>query len=169
MTKLTDKLTFERLREVLDYDPLTGVFSWRVRLSNRGVVGTRAGTPLKGGYVAIRIDGVRYLAHRLAWLYTHGSWPPALIDHKDRDPSNNRLANLRPATRLENHQNLNPRRANTSGFTGVSRCPVNPSKWRAGITYAQRQHYLGRFDTPEEAHAAYLAAKAKLHRFHPHD
>lgn len=165
MTKLADKLTFERLREVLDYDPLTGVFSWRVRLSDKTRLGAIAGTTKDKGYVQVRIDGVKYLAHRLAWLYVTGKWPEDVIDHVDRNPSNNRLVNLRPATRRENHQNLNMRKANTSGFTGVSRCDRNPAKWRAVITDYGKQHYLGRFDTPEEAHAAYLAAKARLHRF----
>src|SRR5262245_33505102 len=118
---MTSALTAERLREVLDYDPSTGVFK-----SNGGRCGSRVGATLVGtvrpdGYREIRIDWQRYLAHRLAWLHVHGSWPAGDIDHVNGNPSDNRIVNLRLATRTQNNANSR-RRPNTSGFKGVHFC-----------------------------------------------
>ena len=95
-------LTAERLRELLDYNPLTGQFSWRP-LRPRGI--QKAGTKDARGYWRICVDGVIYQAHRLAWLHVHGHWPIYEIDHRDRDPSNNRIANLRDVPKLLNARN----------------------------------------------------------------
>lgn len=160
-------VTFARVREVLDYDPLTGVFKWKVRLSPRGLIGSVAGGPTPKGYVRITIDGLPYLAQRLAWFYEHGVWPPETADHKDGEKANNRIANLRPASSLVNLQNLQRARSNsTTGFLGVQK-----KVWRDGtVVYEARishpgkhRQYLGRRATPEEAHALYVEAKRKYH------
>ena len=94
MRKYNTVLTAERLRELLNYDPLTGVFSWRVNGRGRSGVGTVAGG---SNHKRIAIDKKEYFVHRLAWLYVHGCWPTEDIDHINGDPSDNRIANLREA------------------------------------------------------------------------
>lgn len=155
-------VTAARLRELLDYDPLTGVIRWRVN-RRRARAGDVAGSAYPSGYIRIKIDSQEYLAHRLCWLYVTGAWPSGQIDHRDGNRSNNRFANLRDATRSVNTQNQ--RRAqssNRSGLLGVRRCN---SRWRATIRIPgeERQRHLGVFDTKEEAHAAYLVSKRRWH------
>ena len=97
-------ITAERLRELLHYDAETGVFRWKVRPYRTSIQsGTVAGM-IYAGYRRIRVDGQMYQAHRLAWFYIHGHWPVNLIDHKNTIRDDNRLSNLREATRAENVQ-----------------------------------------------------------------
>lgn len=156
-------VTQERLKEVLLYDPETGEFIWRV---SRGKVraGDLAGSQNKDGYRLIGVDRRLYAAHRIAWMYVKGCWPAKWLDHRDGDPSNNRFENLRAATPAENSQNFGRNKNNSTGYAGVS--PLN-GKWRAQITASGVPHFLGTFDTPEEAHAEYLKAKERLHAFQP--
>ena len=161
-------LTQDRLRELLHYDPDTGVFTWLVnRPCHRGRIGDVAGAKnASHGYLSIGIDGQQWLAHRLAWLYVTGEQPPSLIDHKDRDKTNCRWSNLRPSSKVHNAQNTSqPHRGNSSGFLGVHAYPKNSRKpWVASIKPANAKRvHLGYFKTPEEAHAAYLEAKRRLH------
>lgn len=159
-------LTAERLREALHYDHETGVFTWRSRTSNRVKIGDIAGAIDLNGYRLIGVDGRLYKAHRLAWLYVYGRWPVKQIDHINGVRDDNRFANLREATSGENHQNITRRSDNTSGFIGVTWHRQN-MKWMAQIRVDGRYHYLGCFNTSEEANAAYLKAKADLHTFQP--
>jgi hypothetical protein len=101
-------LTLNRLKEVLHYDPASGDWKWLVRVAWRINAGGRAGTLNTLGYVAIKVDGTVYLAHRLAWFYMTGNWPQE-IDHIDRNKSNCRWANLRSVTHAENMQNVDRR------------------------------------------------------------
>lgn len=157
-------LTAERLREVLDYDPESGVFTWKVRTSNRVNVGDVAGAMLKTGYLSISIDGKLHRAHRLAWLHVHGAWPAADIDHVNGVRTDNRFANLRSATPSLNQQNLRSARgATASGLLGVYRTDKKHRPWRSSINVDGKDRHLGNFTSPEEAHAAYLAAKRRLH------
>jgi hypothetical protein len=149
-------LTAERLREVLRYDPVTGLFIRRCR-AGRKHAGEVAGSATRNGYRSICVDNGRYLAHRLAWLYMNGSWPERQIDHKDRDRSNNRWTNLRLATPSGNTANSRRRSTNTSGFKGVC-WDKSRNRWAAYITVGYRHIYLGRFAAVEDAHDAYLAA-----------
>lgn len=153
-------LTAERLREVLGYDPETGVFWWKV--APRGQrVGQVTGTLKNEGYIRIRIDGRFYYVHRLAWLWMTGSWPANNIDHKNGMPADNRFANLRDVSHAENLQNQRVARAdNNTGLLGV--CPSR-GKFQAQIEVLGEHHFLGRFATAELAHAAYLVAKRALH------
>lgn len=159
-------LTAERLREILHYDPETGVFVWLKPRRFKCLIGQAAGYKMPIGYASIMIDGKRLYAHRLAWLYMTGAWPEAQIDHRNGVRDDNRFANLRAATKAENMQNSRLRKDNQCGFQGV-RWDEQRRKWQARIRYQHRKYDLGRFATPEDAHAAYLAAKAKLHAFAP--
>ena len=156
-------ITVESLRGLLDYDPDTGIFCWRVSRGNRIKVGAAAGTVSSNGYIVIRVDGTRFKAHRLAWLYTHGVMPTHDIDHLNRVRADNRIANLRDVSRSMNLQNqTRPRTDNTSGYRGVS-LHKGGKRWKAQIMVNGRKQYIGYFNTAEVAHAAYLAAKLRLH------
>ena len=98
-------LTQERLKELLHYDPETGVFRWKVDRPKGVKIGNKAGTLDQDGYRKISLDGKRFYAHRLVWLYVHGEFPFDQIDHKNRVPDDNRLVNLRQATSGENRAN----------------------------------------------------------------
>lgn len=151
-------LTADRLREVLTYDPETGVFRWKVRTSIRVTVGEVAGY-LRDGYRFITIDGRKYRAHRLAWLYMYGVWP-AELDHVNGDRADNRISNLREATRTQNNANTPIRKNNTSGVKGVC-WDKRKRKWMAQIRVRGVQRFLGYYETTEEAGEAYAAAAAR--------
>lgn len=159
-------LTAERLREVLDYDPETGVFTWRVTNTNalghggrsRCVAGAVAGHLNRNGYRSIGIDHVLYQAHRLAWLYVHDRWPDHHIDHINGGHDDNRIANLRDVPQAQNAQNRHgAQRNNRTGHLGVDE--YKPGRWRARIKDGARQRHLGCFATPEAAYAVYAEAK----------
>lgn len=160
------ELTQERLREVLVYQPDTGVFSWRIAMSSTGVKGVETGVISNNGYKKIRIDGRLYLAHRLAYLYMTGLWPSELIDHIDGNKTNNAWVNLRNANKSENAQNLRKAQSNNkaSGLLGVYRAGSD-ERWGAKVNLNGRQHHAGLHATPEAAHQAYLSLKQKLHPF----
>ena len=158
----TPNVTAARLREVLHYDPETGVFTWKVKASNRIKVGDIAGTIVKSGYISISIDADMIRAHRLAWLYMNDEWPVGDIDHIDGNRANNALSNLRDVSRSKNLQNLKRAHSDNkaSGLLGVY---ADKKKWAASLTLNGKRFRLGVFDSPEEAHIAYLEAKRKLH------
>ena len=159
-------LTAERLRELLNYDPETGEFTWRVNRGGPAKAGSRAGTVRVRGYRAVYVDNKPYAEHRLAWLYTYGRWPTNHIDHRNGVGGDNRLANLRECTREENHQNRALNRNSTSGYPGVC-WHRQIGKWEAYINHNGTRRYLGVFTDLEEAAEAYRIAKAKLHTFNP--
>lgn len=162
-------ITHARLLELLTYDAASGVFVWNGR-EGRGRhekcgPGRVAGHLGPKGYVAIKVDGVTYKAHRLAWFYVTGEWPPELIDHKDGVRNNNAFRNLRPADLKQNAQNtLKPSRNNKSGYLGVS-WDKGKEKWVPTIHINGRNKRLGAYAKPEEAYAVYLRAKAVHHSF----
>lgn len=150
-----------RLRELLHYDPETGVFTWAMD-KNRARKGMRAGKVAKSGYRRIQIDGVQYNEHELAWLYVHGERSTPTIDHKNMVKTDNAIANLRQATTAQNQQNKPAQSNNTSGFKGVSKF-ARTGRWRAEIKANGVKKYLGSFADPEAAAEAYRAAAANLH------
>jgi hypothetical protein len=154
-------LTQERLKEVLHYDPWIGVFI-RKSLSPYASqnVGDVAGGINTLNYVEISIDNIKYLAHRLAWLYVYGRWPGE-IDHIDRDTTNNRLNNLLEVNRSMQCFNKGLQCNNVSGHRGVH-WDRSRRKWMAYINWQGRRRNLGRFDVSEEAVAARQAAEIKL-------
>lgn len=149
----------EEVRRRLNYDPETGIFTWRVRPCNPIPAGSVAGHIRPDGRVHIRVLGVMLYAHRLAWAITHGEWPDRLVDHKNRDTADNRLSNLRLATHSENQQNL--RRRKSEGLKGASWCKRYLA-WHACIALNRKRKHLGYFPTEEEAHEAYKRAAAEM-------
>ncbi|CAM2151246.1 HNH endonuclease signature motif containing protein [Paraburkholderia tropica] len=158
-------LTAERLREVLNYDPETGIFTRRLRTSNRVKVGDVVGTPTDG-YLCGRVGNRLYVMHRLAWLYVYGVWPEKNLDHANGNRSDNRIANLREADHGENAENVVAHADNRTGYLGVTWCKLTCS-YVARISRNRVTRHLGKFETAYEAHQAYLAAKRQLHGFQP--
>lgn len=166
---MQDQLTQSRLKELLDYEPETGVFRWKV-VAGRGPCrrnpGDVAGSVGLGGYVTIRFGGKSYYAHRLAFLWMTGAWPEHEVDHIDGVRTDNRWMNLRETSRKTNAHNTGGLRANnTSGLVGAS-WHKQSGRWRAAITLNNRVIHIGLFATIELAHAAYLKAKDELHPTH---
>jgi len=155
-------LTQERLKQALQYDPLSGVFTWITAPGyRRDLDGKVAGVRQKDRRIEIMLDYVNYRAHRLAFLYMMGEWPKQEVDHKDGDAANNSWSNLRDVSRTLNQQNL--RKAHHDNKTGYLGVVQRGSKYRAVICVNRKRHFLGTFDTAEIAHEAYLAAKRNLH------
>lgn len=157
------KLIAERLREVLRYDPCSGVFIWKV---GHGPVkaGDVAGYLRTDGYISISVDGKNYLAHRLAFLYCHGKFPNQEVDHILGDRSFNRFFNLRLASRTDNMQNRKRFKNNTSGAVGVYWFKPG-GKWVAQITVDRIPRHLGCFYNFLEAVKARKEAEV-LYGFH---
>jgi len=154
-------LTQARLKEMLRYDPETGVFVWLVWRPNGVKVGDEAGVIHKDtGYLRIKIDNRPYEASRLAWLYMTGALPASRVDHEDTHKLNNRWGNLRLASASQNGANRYIQKNNTSGYKGVHYAPNRTSykKWAAHIRVDGILKTLGYFAKPEEAHVAYTQA-----------
>ncbi len=150
----------KRLKEVLNYDSDTGFFTWKLKLSNRIKIGSRAGSARPLGYREIGIDNNNYLEHRLVWLFVHGNFPPFELDHRDGNPSNNIVSNLRLCGRSGQSKNTRISKNNKCGIKGVC-YRTDRDKWRANIFINNRQTHLGYFDTKEEAAKAYRDAADK--------
>ena len=153
------------LRSILDYDPLTGDFHWKISPTNSATIGSLAGTDRLKGYRAIGIDGNLYLAHRLAYYYFHGVDPGILqIDHVNPgNRSDNRIVNLRLADNSENQRNARKRSDNTSGFKGVV-WHKRWKKWRAQIDVSGKRVYLGHFNSAYIAHVVVETVRPFYHK-----
>lgn len=155
-------LAHDRLKELLRYDPETGVFQWNVRPGRKMRIGQEAGSLTANGYVQIKLDKRRYLAHRLAWLYVHGVWPSGQIDHVNGRRTENAIQNLRDVPRSVNCENKRgPSGRSRTGLLGVT--VTGNGKYQAQIKTGGVYRYLGVFDDEHDAHAAYVQAKRKLH------
>ncbi len=162
------ELTAEYLRSILNYEPATGIFTWKVGSANRVKAGNIAGCQNGHGYLRIKVQSRLYKAHRLAWLHVNGEWPKGQIDHINRNRSDNRIANLRDVSRKQNLQNAGKYSNNTSGHSGVYWCKQS-SKWVAQIMHNQKQIYLGCFTAIEEALSARKAGELKYWGAHRAD
>ena len=156
------QLTAERLREALDYNPGTGVFTRKAtaNINPKAQAGSVAGSIATNGYRMIRVDTKRYCAHRLAWLYVFGVWPRAEIDHVNNQRDDNRLSNLREATRRENAANARLAVNNSSGVKGVS-FDRWTGRWIAYAHVEGKMRNLGRFDNQADAARASYEARRK--------
>lgn len=152
------ELTQQRVRELFDYRE-DGQLIWRKYRAHNARAGDVAGYLKNHGYLYVGVDDKRFLAHRVVFVWHHGYLPPD-VDHINGVRLDNRIENLRAASRGENLQNSKKSTRNTSGFKGVSWCK-RKLKWRANICENYKQISLGYFDTPEAAHEAYKAAALK--------
>ena len=153
-------MDFDRVRELFDYDPITGIVTRRKTTAPMWKFGQIVGCPDRHGYLLVRVDGVLHKLHRMIWLWMTGELPILDIDHVDRDGSNNSWENLREATKSQNLSNRTKQSNNTSGFKGVSWNKQN-SKWAAKINVEGRQLHLGFRDTPVECYRLYVDAARK--------
>lgn len=146
-----------QLLKLVDYDPLTGVFTRKVTTSPQAIAGQVAGN-LTRGYIELSVNGQVYRGHPLAWFYVHGEWPSGRLDHKDLNKANNAISNLRLATSSQNGGNCRARKTNTSGFKGVV---THGKRFKSAVMVDRKRIHLGVFNTPEEAAEAYDAAAVK--------
>jgi hypothetical protein len=157
----SNDLTAEQVRDLFDYNPETGTLTWIKCASNKSrFVNCIAGTKDSKGYLIVKIRRKLYKQHRIAWLWMTGRWPEAEIDHKDRDPANNRWDNLREATPRQNC--INQKSTGRSGLRGAA-WTGQYQKWFSTIRVDGKRIFLGYFETAESAHAAYVEASRKYH------
>lgn len=157
-----EKFSIAELVETFSYDPETGVITWKSR-RNKGSIkaGSVAGCLKKNGYVRIQYKKQMLLAHRVAWVIHFKKWPTDILDHVNKDPSDNRICNLREATHQQNMMNRPASKCNPTGSKGVSL--YNNGKYRARIVANGVRHHLGKFTSLEEASQAYKRAAILLH------
>ena len=154
-------LTHAKLKELLHYEPLSGVFTWKVYRGPMARVGSIAGGVDSHGHRQIGVQRKRYGAQRLAWFYVYGKWPENDVDHMNRTKDDNRIANLRDVPTALNCQNAVAARSNSkSNLLGVHRTKYS---FIAQIAVSGKKIHIGSFKTAQEAHVAYLEAKVKLH------
>jgi hypothetical protein len=155
---MSKELTQQRLQEILDYDPETGVFTYKNNYhpSKNGKAANKRKT---NGYECVWVDNKEYRAHRVAWLYVHGEWPENEIDHINRDKSDNRIENLRDVSASTNAYNRHLSPLNQSGYKGVH-WEIGRGKWRAAFG----RKLLGRFDDFEDAVIARQQAEKEYWR-----
>ena len=147
------------LQKLFEYKD--GNLIWKIKPSQKVNIGDIAGC-VSDGYIQIQINKKLYKAHRLIWMFHNGDIETGLdVDHINRIKSDNRIENLRLATVSQNQSNVTKYKNNTSGYKGVS-WDKRRKKWRAQINHNNKKIHIGYFDTPELAHAAYIAAAAKL-------
>ncbi len=149
-------LTQERLKELLHYDPETGIFTRKSKVG-KYFVGSVCGAKQIKGYIQVSVDGGNYLAHRLAWLYVYGNFPKNQIDHINRIKTDNSIKNLRDVDASTNHHNIGLRSHNRSGFTGVVK-DKRSGKWIVQIIYKNKRYYIGSFN---DVNVAALARRKK--------
>lgn len=178
-------ITAEQARALLDYNPQTGILTWKARpesmfkgrarsaawlclIWNQKHAGKPAGCLSERGYIKVRINDRLYQAHRVAWLIVNGEWPEKELDHEKGTGEGNKISNLRPANRSQNMQNRVLSSRNTSGHAGISWHKA-ARKWAAYITIDRRREHLGLFDDLDAAIRVRADAKKRLHVFQPVD
>lgn len=150
-------ITWRELNSLISYNPDTGSLTWKVNGSNKVVVGDTAGSIHSDGYITVRVCGTAYLAHRIIWALHYKEKPPALIDHRNEDKTDNRIVNLRAATSGQNNHNRPKRKDNSSGHKGVT--------WHKGKWYVQvglhGKKYSGGYHT-DLTKAVEIATKLRI-------
>lgn len=162
MSRVNLKLV-ERAKALFVYNEDTGDLIWENPSGRRVKKGDIAGRVNNTGHLGIGIDGSRYQAHQIIWVWFNGEIPEGYeVDHKDENKLNNRIQNLRLATRSQNMCNITMKRTNKSGFKGVS-FHVASGKWGASVVVDRKKHYLGLYETSEEAADVAAAKRKELH------
>ena len=151
-----NRVSIDRLREVLDYCSETGQFTWKISPMTRIKPGTPAGKISPRGYAFVTFERTAHAAHWLAWAFHYGQWPESGLDHINRIKSDNRIRNLRLASASHNNANYGIGCRNTSGAKGVTR--LRSGSWQAQIQENGDNRYLGAFRSKDEAAAAYSNA-----------
>lgn len=159
-------ITQKYLKSVLGYNPKTGIFIWKKCAGEKRDVkrylGNIAGGKDNLGRLTVTLKGRGYRLHRLAWLYVYGKWPSNHIDHINMNQSDNRICNLRDVSRSQNQCNRCVQSNNTSGYKGVSFSKLH-KRWESYIKINRKRKFLGLFNDPKLAHAAYCRAAKKYH------
>lgn len=156
-------ITRERLKELVHYDPLTGLFTRLVSTGTTAKAGSVVRNKRPNQYIRIMVDGISYRGNRLAWLYVTGVWPTHKIDHRNTIRDDDRFENLRDVTQKVNCENH--RAAN-----GSKKLPIGVSfdkatgRFKSQIMSGGINFHLGRFDTEQQAHTAYIEEKRKIHK-----
>lgn len=163
---MSNELTQERLKEVLHYDPETGLFTNLTQRANCVKIGALAGSIHHEGYISIRIDGFSYGAHRLVWLYVYGDFPKNQIDHINQVKDDNRIVNLREANSSANKQNVGLQKNNSSGYKGVT-FNKKSGKWVVQLKINGKNMYFGHYCDLKEAVIARKQAETTHHPFSP--
>lgn len=153
-------MELSRVLELLEYCPETGIFKWKVNRGH-GIAGTVI-KPNKYGYCKVKIDGKSYQCHNLAWLIHTGKYPDDLIDHENCDTTDNRITNLRPASRKGNADNASKRKDNKSGVKGVS-WKKSHGRWVAQCSHLGKVYHLGLFDSLAEAEKVVVNFRSEHH------
>lgn len=151
-------LCADDLRTMFDYDAQSGILTWKSGLRK----GQRAGGMNVHGYQQVCIRERDFLVHRVVWCLVYGQWPILGIDHRNGERSDNRISNLREATTKQNLANTPAHATNHCGLKGVHK-QNRTGRWRAQIRVDGKHHHLGYFDTPEQAHAAYMRAAREIY------
>lgn len=150
----------EQLHHLFEYDAASGGLTHRTS-KHKTKIGKAAGTVNAHGHLCVWAGSKLAYVHRIAWAMTYGEWPADCLDHMNGIQSDNRIANLRVVSKALNNQNVRAPRSNTkSRLLGVYSAG---KRWRSAISVDKKQIHIGTFDTPEDAHAAYLVVKRKVH------
>jgi len=152
-------LTHARVKECFDYSPEDGILRWKINCG-KGIAGQPVGCVQANGSLRAGIDGYQYRLHRIIWFWMTGKWPKEVIDHKDRDKTNNKWNNLREATQSQNSLNKIST-TNTTGHKGV-RWRKDRNCYYACIEINGKCHWVGSFKTKQEAIIAYRSAIPSL-------
>jgi len=159
MTKPKPLPSQEELHALFEYKD--GKLFWKVNRTGTAKAGDEAGSINNKGYKVVKINGLAYLQHRLIWIM-HGNDPVDCLDHIDGDPLNNRIENLRAATRQQNQCNQKLPRNNTSGTKGVN-WNKERSRWQGKVRYKGKAHHTNYFKDKEECAKAVKELREKLH------
>jgi len=154
-------ISHENLLRVLEYSPSSGNFTWRYSRGTK-LKGSTAGTVTPTGYITIMLNRKNYAAHRLAWFYVHKEWPEEDIDHVNRIGTDNRILNLRAATKSQNQYNTGLSKNNSSGYKGVY-FNKRDGRYVAQIMIEGKRISLGTHLTAFDAHDAYQKASLTYH------
>jgi hypothetical protein len=155
------EVTQQQLKEVLHYDPETGIFRWRFSVANRIKPWDVAGYNQGNGYLRVSINSKKQYLHRIAWLYMTGNWPDDEIDHIDGIRSNNSFLNLREVTSKQNKENQKLAKNSTSGYRGVC-WSKKDKRWFGHVIHNNKKYLAGYFKNKEDAIQAVAAKRAEL-------